>query len=301
MKFYSQTNYNDQLGTGKYTIKQAGCKLTCVSMMVEIPPNELNRIFIDNNVYADSTGNLADQSIADYFKNAIYYNGYVTTNPNKLCMVETSYYKSSGYPQHFFLLLDNGMIWDPLLQEESTNHYEYNMVSFRLFSLKGESMDCHEYNAQIERTCRDDNLGHVDPIGSEANIKRMDEGFKNGDKYVGGNVIHEIYNSDEAKARRKKAIDDAVTKQKKIDQEIMETEVSKSLVACEAKCATTVANKDQQIRDLKDDLDEGSALWQNEMLKSGKKLDDCLIDLRKYKSNQIKDMSFWDKLKILLF
>lgn len=195
MTFYSQTNYNDQLGTGKYTIKQAGCKLTCVADMVDIPPDQLNQIFKDNGVYADNTGNLSDQAIANFFKDKLEYDGYTTQNPNHFCMVETNFYSNKGYPQHFFLLLDDGMIYDPLLETESTNHYENNMVSFRLFKPKqGDNMpfsDEEMYNT-IDATIHDFLGYQATPDQIRGHLAAMKERQKDG-PYCGSEFIHDRY------------------------------------------------------------------------------------------------------------
>jgi len=112
---------------------------------------------------------------------------------------------------------------------------------------KEGSMDnLHEWNAQLVRTSRQDLFGKVDPVGAEADIKLLDGKFIMGDKYEAGNLLHRYFESQEFKKRwilRSEA------------QKTMETEVSKSLVAYEAKNATVVSSKDAEIKNLKKDLD----------------------------------------------
>lgn len=61
----------------------------------------------------------------------IQYDGRTNSKPNFTCIAETNHYKSSGYPQHFFVLFPDGKINCPILGERIKN--PYNIVSYRLF------------------------------------------------------------------------------------------------------------------------------------------------------------------------
>jgi len=135
----------------------------------------------------------------------------------------------------------------------------------------------HEWHAQYVRTSRKDKFGEVDEKGSEADIKLLDEKFFSGDIYELGNLEHRLMTSQQFGkiwVKRTEA------------QKTMEVEVSKSLVACEAKCATTVSSKDAEIKNLKADVDELDA-----------HLATCQGNLVKCEKS---DYGFWDYIRLAI-
>jgi len=139
MKYYSQKDSrwsNIFLGNSQSTIGKYGCFLTSISMIAEIEPTEINKTLTDNGCI-DNNGSLSSQCAANILK--IEYNGKTFQKPNYICIAETDFYKNKGVPQHFFIVLENGQIVDPLDLEPKPKNNKYPIVSYRLF--KGEDMD----------------------------------------------------------------------------------------------------------------------------------------------------------------
>jgi hypothetical protein len=146
---------------------------------------------------------------------------------------ETHYFAPKN-PQHFFIKYKSGQIIDPL-----GLNINYPIVSYRLFKTNEEEevnqeeikKQLHEWHAQLVRTLRQDELGHLDNDGAEADIKLLDDKFLSGDYYEAGNLTHRIYTSDEAQAYRLSQcpakncsveVNAAIAKTRKEDQEIMD-------------------------------------------------------------------------------
>jgi len=140
MNHYCQHDYKDQLGSCNETISSAGCFVTSLAMLGGKTPPEVNNLFKDRGGY--SNGCLVNcPSAAEIL--GLPYSGIIYSDPHKICIAETSHYKSSGYPQHFLVWLGNGEIHDPLLSYGPTVN-NYKIVSYRLFEPKGEPMDDKE-------------------------------------------------------------------------------------------------------------------------------------------------------------
>ncbi len=111
MKIYCQRDYpNVKLGfSNTYTIAQAGCVLTSMAMFAEIDPVTAN-----NRVKAQKGFNGASMiwSVAA-FALGLKYSGMGDV-PRYPCLGITDHYKSSGYPTHYFIVLDPQTIVDPL-------------------------------------------------------------------------------------------------------------------------------------------------------------------------------------------
>lgn len=138
---YSQKNptWANLTYYGNYTFKNYGCFVVSLSMLIDKEPPATADILKNNGCF-DSKGYLISECASSAL--GIEYNGKSNTRPDYDCICETDFYKGSGYPQHFFVLLKNGMIIDPLIQPalETTNHYENNIISYRLFKARGETM-----------------------------------------------------------------------------------------------------------------------------------------------------------------
>jgi hypothetical protein len=66
-----------------------------------------------------------------------------TTNPGITCIAETNHYAPS-VPQHFYILLEDGNILDPLDLNPRPKKNPYNIVSYRVFKTTKESSEVPE-------------------------------------------------------------------------------------------------------------------------------------------------------------
>ena len=129
-----------KLGRTDLTIARFGCLLTSIAMLDGHFPSIINEIFTAKNVYVDKDGILDPYYLDDYLIDCgkaakalgMVYK-YQKTNPGKTCIAETNFYKSKGFLQHFFVLLANGHIVDPITGLQGSNKYARKMVSYRLF------------------------------------------------------------------------------------------------------------------------------------------------------------------------
>ena len=130
MNFYKQTDPrwgSLKLGTCSDTISQSGCFLACLSMLSNIPPDQANEM-LKNGGYTG--GCLIDSEPAARIL-GLEYHGISKTKPSYDTIAETNYYKSSGVPQHFFIIKADGSQVDPLGKS-----IVYPIVSYRLFKAK---------------------------------------------------------------------------------------------------------------------------------------------------------------------
>lgn len=131
MTEYHQGDYQDQLGTCNSTIAKEGCFITALGILADIAPPEVNQILKDNNGYI--YGCLVVSAAAAVLLN-LEYAGISTTQPDYTTIAETHYF-APGTPQHFFVILPDGTIIDPLHK-----NIKYPIVSYRLFRAKETTM-----------------------------------------------------------------------------------------------------------------------------------------------------------------
>lgn len=122
---------NLRLGTSNTTYGQSGCFVTSLAMLSHKLPTEVNALFISQGVY--KLGCLVGDSAKAASVLGIEYGGKTTFRPPFTCISETNYYKPV-VPQHFFVLLTNGEIIDPIDGRQKKNNYP--IVSYRLFHEK---------------------------------------------------------------------------------------------------------------------------------------------------------------------
>ena len=138
MTNYSQKDSrweNVKLGTSKATIGSVGCYLVSFSILTDIDPITLNKLFIEKKVYQD--GNMMVSKKAAQVL-GLEHKGTTTTRPSRICIAETDHYKSKGVPQHFFVWLGDGRIIDPLGGKTKNN--PYHIVKWILVYPKGDDM-----------------------------------------------------------------------------------------------------------------------------------------------------------------
>jgi hypothetical protein len=116
------------IGKSKLTLTKDGCYICSLAMLDGRTPDIILGILNRNNAFRSDGALLND--IAAKLLNRTYK--YSTNNPNKICICETNHFKNEGYPQHFFVWLNDGnKINDPLDGKIKNNIY--NVVSYRLF------------------------------------------------------------------------------------------------------------------------------------------------------------------------
>jgi len=138
MTNYSQKDSrwaNVKLGTSKATIGSVGCYLVSFSILTDIDPITLNKLFIEKKVYQD--GNMMVSKKAAQVL-GLEHKGTTTTRPSRICIAETDNYKPKGVPQHFFVWLGDGRIIDPLGGKTKNN--PYHIVKWILVYPKGDDM-----------------------------------------------------------------------------------------------------------------------------------------------------------------
>lgn len=133
MRYFSQKDphWSDmKLGNSIYTLGKYGCYLTCLAMIVDKTPLELNHILT-------MAGCISKEGLLDSFKAAtVLGKKYArkTQNTKFPCIGETDHFKKMGYPQHFIVLLDRATRIDPLDLGPQHEPNNYNIVSYRLFT-----------------------------------------------------------------------------------------------------------------------------------------------------------------------
>ena len=133
MNKYSQRNnfWKDiKLGTSNVTIGSHGCVITCLSMVADTPPNEMNELLKENNAYAN--GNLVIWSKIpgfNFIERVKFYNNQGVKDvidKYGFCLVEVDY---DGKPRttkdkHWVLFIGNKRMIDPWTGNEvDTNKY----------------------------------------------------------------------------------------------------------------------------------------------------------------------------------
>lgn len=120
------------------TIGRVGCALTCYAMFAGITPDIANHKIRDNHGFAslDLIEWAVDAKIL-----GLNYNGQ-NKNPVYPCIAWTDYYKSHGYPTHYFVVLNAQTIIDPL--DGLTKKNPYNILGYQLISSNQPIMDTSE-------------------------------------------------------------------------------------------------------------------------------------------------------------
>jgi len=116
------------IGKTKFKLKDYGCYVVSLAMLLKERPDTLLKLLNSKGCF-NSEGALDNFAAANAIKRRYTYSH---SDPKKLCIMETDYYKKKGYPQHFVLwLAENNEIVDPLTGEQIV--CKYPAVSFRLF------------------------------------------------------------------------------------------------------------------------------------------------------------------------
>ena len=153
-KFYSQKNPRyrwQKLGRCRQNIGQVGCFVTSLANLADtqLPHPKTGKMVEAHPGIVDWTATLKRLYSNGCMVNSplfaelldLEYNGKSKHQPDYDCIAETDYYRNVGFRQHFFIVLKNGDIIDPLdgtisngwQAKPKPNKYKYRMVSYRLF------------------------------------------------------------------------------------------------------------------------------------------------------------------------
>jgi len=138
MEHFSQKDRkwkDEYIGHSTEKIGPSGCFLVSLSILDGRNPSVVNAILTAHDCI-DNNGYMISECAASAL--GMSYGGKTTDPPSYPCVAETDFYKSKGYPQHFFVHLPNGEIYDPLLSYGPTVN-NYPLVSYRLFKTNNES------------------------------------------------------------------------------------------------------------------------------------------------------------------
>lgn len=175
MTYYSQKDQrwaNERLGTCSDTIKQSGCKITCLASFAGITPSEVNKRipYVSGCLTNDET---AAKALG------LSFDGKTTVKPNHDCIAETDHYKTKGVPQHFFILLADGRCVNPLDLNPVPKKNPYKIVSYRLFKplIKEETMEKSFVEAIEKLVGKDygDNLNEKEQVDAARKLQDVKE------------------------------------------------------------------------------------------------------------------------------
>lgn len=134
MKFYSQVNpeYSwKKLGNSPYTVGGWGCFLVSIANLAQVHPSPL----LDR---ANESGAINDQGLlysADVAKLCgMESTGRQSTWPETHCIGVTKDLMTVGVPTHFFVLLEDGRMVDPLDKDPQPRQNKYSVYEYRTFS-----------------------------------------------------------------------------------------------------------------------------------------------------------------------
>jgi hypothetical protein len=117
-----------RLGNSTDTIRQSGCAITCLAMLSEMPPDEVNDLLLTKGGYIQ--GCLVAWDKASKILGLTYKANRKTPDASPT-IAETRHYASKGVPQHFFLVFSDNTIIDPLDNMPRRKPNIYEIVGYR--------------------------------------------------------------------------------------------------------------------------------------------------------------------------
>jgi hypothetical protein len=111
------------------TISRSGCVITSLAILADTTPDKVNELLIANQGYAD--GCIVRWNVAAKLLD-LPYNSATNLVKEYPVIGETHHFKSKGVPQHFFVVLEDGRILDPLDKTGSPpKENPYEIASYR--------------------------------------------------------------------------------------------------------------------------------------------------------------------------
>jgi len=171
MQYLSQRDprwAQEKLGTCNTTFIGNGCFLVSLGMLFGIDPRTLNKLLIDQcgyfqgcNIDAPRVAKIAGYSYKKLSPSELYKTEFPLIG-------ETDHYRSSGVPQHFFVLLSPTQIIDPLDLVPAPKRNPYNLISLRQFKsmMTKQEVQAMVY-AAIGHNLPDDQVEYYQNLGAE--------------------------------------------------------------------------------------------------------------------------------------
>lgn len=134
MKFYSQIDpeyAHLKLGNSSYNMGGWGCFLTSIANLGQVHPVDLLKKCNEEKAIT-SNGLLISGKAASLA--GITLTGRTNTKPDQDCIAVTRHYQSNGVPTHFYILLKDGRMIDPLDKDPQPRESKYIPFEYRLFS-----------------------------------------------------------------------------------------------------------------------------------------------------------------------
>lgn len=120
---------NLTIGETNLKMSAFGCYITSIAMIDGRTPDIVLSILNKSKCFNDN-GALFNYQAAKAL--VLYYGGRVLPPVHKVFIAETDHFAEEGFPQHFFLWLNqDNLIIDPLDGEKKIN--PYNIISCRLW------------------------------------------------------------------------------------------------------------------------------------------------------------------------
>lgn len=171
---------HQRLGTGRLTIGQVGCFLSCLSMLSYKDILEVNQLLIDRGGFAN--GDMMISSKAAKILD-LKYDGITVNKPDHICVAETKHF-APRVPQHFFVFAPQGtvspsrdLMLDPLSNPATMDWQpvKYKVKTYRLFHEKEVDEpieDSAEWKEMLEKGIFSEHTkhGHTPPTDELAII-----------------------------------------------------------------------------------------------------------------------------------
>lgn len=126
-----------KLGSSKLEMKDFGCLVASLSMIIGMPPDLTLQILNKSNCFTKE-GALICPTAAKVLGYTYQKIGYLQseTKISFPCIGETDHFTKMNYRQHFFVCLKDGRRIDPLDINPKPEPNDYHIVSFRVFLKK---------------------------------------------------------------------------------------------------------------------------------------------------------------------
>jgi len=150
---YSQRNpvwAGLELGKSGLKMKDFGCLVTCLAMLLEKSPDIILNLLNKANAFTDKGilyWQVAAKTLDFFFDGIAKQLPSITYFP---VITETNHFAKKGIPQHFYILLDGKNCIDPLDGVKKLN--PYNIVSYRLIRKKVDIYPARPLEVEVRST-----------------------------------------------------------------------------------------------------------------------------------------------------
>lgn len=124
------------IGSTNLDMAHWGCLVTALACFMSMRPDEVLKILNKGNAF-DREGEL-NHYIAAKLLNLIYLGSPKNKPTENFIIARTDHFKKDGVPKHFFVVIKNDQIIDPLDGRIKRNHY--HIVDYRWYEKKEKSI-----------------------------------------------------------------------------------------------------------------------------------------------------------------